>query len=128
MDESPVNERGRRVSDRTIDSTNVHLGGGFSEADRGLIESTLSQLLSRAASSDRAWEMELSVKDREAPGQYVTLAAWVPGKERFVATSSLESLRDALNDVGSDILRQFNRARERDSQDHRDKRGTIRGQ
>lgn len=116
------------MTDHTADSSMIRLGGGFSEYDRHLIESTLSQLLSRVAASDRLWEMELSVKEREKPGQYVTLEAWIPGKERFVANSSLENLRDALNDVGSDILTQFNRASERSSRDHRNKRETIRGQ
>lgn len=116
------------MTDRTADSSIIRLGGGFSEYDRNMIESALAQLLSRVASSDRLWEMELSVKEREKPGQSVTLEAWVPGQDRFVATSSLENLRDALNDVGSDILTQFNRAKERASRDHRDKRDTIRGQ
>lgn len=116
------------MSDRTIDSSIVRLGGGFSEQDRALIDSTLSQLLGRVSNSDRLWEMELSVKDREAPGQYVTLEAWVKGKERFVATSQLENLRDALNDVGSDVLRQFNKARDRATpKANRRKRESIRG-
>ncbi|HHU09223.1 MAG TPA: hypothetical protein GXZ60_04310 [Intrasporangiaceae bacterium] len=106
----------------------VRLGGGFTEYDRHLIEVTLSQLLSRAAASDRLWEMEISVKEREKPGQYVTLEAWVPGQDRFVANSSLPNLRDALNDVGADVLTQFTKARDKASRDHRAKRDTIRGQ
>src|SRR5690606_26071487 len=120
-------ERGR-VTDQTSDSTMIHLGGGFTDYDRHLIEATLSQLLTRAATSERLWEMELSVKEREKPGQQVTLEAWVPGEERLVATSSLENLRDALNDVGADIITQFNKAKDRASRDHRNKRETIRGQ
>lgn len=117
------------MSDRSIDSSIVRLGGGFSEeADRRLIESTLSQLLARVASSGRLWEMEISVKDREGPGQNVTLEAWVKGDDHFVATSQLENLRDALNDVGSDVLRQFNKARDRATpKANRHKRDTIRG-
>ena len=112
-----------------IDADSVRLGGGFSESDRGLIESTLSQLLSRVASSDLLWELELSVKDREAPGHRVTLEAWVFGKDRLVATSDESDLRAALNDVGADLLRQFNRARDRRSpKANRQKRDSIRGQ
>lgn len=112
-----------------IDADVVRLGGGFSEADRPLIADTLSQLLNRIATSDRLWELELSVKDREAPGQRVTLEAWVGGaQERLVATSDEEDLRDALNDVGADVLRQFAKARDRQTpKANRQKRDTIRG-
>lgn len=117
------------MTDRAIDASQVRLGGGLSEEDRGLIAHTLSQLLSRVATSDRIWELELSVKDREAPGQRVTLEAWVPGKERVVATSEEEDLRAALHEVGEDVLRQFNRARDRSTpKANRHKRDTIRGQ
>jgi len=106
----------------------VRFGGGFSEKDRELVSQTLSQALGRFAHSDKSWEMELSVKDRESAGQSVTLEAWVPGKSRMVATSQLADLRDALNDVGTDLLRQFNRAREmKDPSTNRHKRETIRG-
>lgn len=116
------------MTEPTVDSSIVRMGGGFAEYDRQLIENTLSQLLSRVASSDRLWELELSVKEREKPGQQVTLEAWVPGKERFVATSGLANLRDALNDVGADILTQFNRASERSNpRSNRQKRDSIRG-
>ena len=115
------------MTEPTVDSSIVRLGGGFSERDRMLIETTLGQLLNRVATSDRLWEMELSVKDRENPGQYVTLEAWVPGKDKFVANSSLENLRDALNDVAADVLRQFNRARDRNTpRNNRQKRDSIR--
>lgn len=117
------------MSDPTIDAGNVRLGGGFSEGDRDLIGSTLSQLLSRVSTSDRVWELELSVKDRESPGQQVTLEAWVVGKDHFVATSAEEDLRAALNEVGDDVLRQFNKARDRRTpKANRQRRDSIRGQ
>ncbi|NLJ55378.1 MAG: HPF/RaiA family ribosome-associated protein [Intrasporangiaceae bacterium] len=116
------------MTEPTVDSSIVRLGGGFAEYDRHLIETTLQQLLSRVATSGRAWQMELSVKEREKPGQQVTLEAWVPGQEKFVATSNLENVRDALNDVGADVLTQFDRARDRNARDNRKKRETIRGQ
>lgn len=106
----------------------VRFGGGFAERDRALVADTLSQALGRFAHLDRSWEMELSVKDREAPGQTVTLEAWVPGKNRFVATSRLPDLRAALNDVGEDVRRQLNKARETSApRTNRAKRDTIRG-
>lgn len=103
----------------------VRFGGGFSEKDRTLVSQTLAQALGRFAHSDRSWEMELSVKDRESPGQVVTLEAWIPGRNKLVATSQLPELRDALNDVGTDMLRQFNRVR--DANDPARRRDTIRG-
>lgn len=117
------------MTDHAIDVDRVRLGGGFSEGDRALIGGTLSQLLSRVATSDRIWELELSVKDREAPGQRVTLEAWVPGQDRFVASSDEEDLRAALNDVGADVLRQFAKARDRQTpKANRHRRDSIRGQ
>ena len=112
-----------------VDAESVRLGGGFAESDRPLIADTLSQLLTRVATSDRVWELELSVKDREAAGQRVTLEAWVVGKDRLVATSDEPDLRAALNDVGADLLRQFTKARERRTpKANRQRRDSIRGQ
>lgn len=117
------------MTDPGIDPSKVRLGGGFAESDRDLIAATLSQLLSRVGTSDLLWELELSVKDREAPGQQVTLEAWVAGQERLVGTSAQEDLRGALNEVGADVLRQFNKAKDRRTpKANRHKRESIRGQ
>ncbi|HQY98114.1 MAG TPA: hypothetical protein PLU83_14080 [Phycicoccus sp.] len=106
----------------------VRFGGGFGESDRELVGDTLAQALGRFDQLDPSWEMELSVKDREAPGQTVTLEAWVPGKKRLVATSREPDLRAALNDVSADLRRQLTKARELASpRDNRAKRDTIRG-
>ena len=112
-----------------VDAETVRLGGGFSEGDRPLIAATLSQLLGRVATSDQVWELELSVKDREAPGQRVTLEAWVVGKDRLVATSDEQDLRAGLNEGGADLLRQFSKARDRRTpKANRQRRDSIRGQ
>lgn len=116
------------MSENPNSPLDVRLGGGFSEQDRPLIDETLAQLRNRAENSGRHWDVELSVKDREAPGQHVTLEAWIPGKQRLVATSSETDLRAALNDVGADVLRQFNRARDLNTpQANRNRRDSIRG-
>ena len=116
------------MPEQPVDTGIIRLGGGFSEYDRHLIGNTLNQLLSRIATSDRVWDLELSVKDRENPGQYVTLEARA-GRESFVATSQLENMRDALNDVGSDVLRQFDRARDRSTpRSNRHRRDSIRSE
>lgn len=106
----------------------IRFAGGIGERDRDLVADTLSQLISRFEHVDRDWEMELSVKDRDAPGMVTTLEVWVPGRKRLVATSREPELRDGLNDCGTDMLRQFTREREqRTPMANRARRETIRG-
>lgn len=105
----------------------VRLSGGLQESDRELIGGTLAQVLERFSKIDSDWEMELSVKDREAPGMVTTLEAWVPRMPRLVATSREPELRDALNDCGADLLTRYGKARaQRNPRENRD-RQTIRG-
>ena len=47
----------------------------------------------------------MSVKDREARGQKVTLECWIAGRQKIVTTSSEEDLHAALNDVRDDLRR-----------------------
>lgn len=109
-------------------ASHVQLSGGLTDADRGLIGQTLGQVLTRFAAIDAAWEMELSVKDREAPGMVTTLEAWLPRMPRLVATSREADLRDALNDCGADLLTQYEKVRgQRNPHMNRTGRATIRG-
>ena len=106
----------------------VRFTGGIGERDRHLVADTLSQVIARFEQVARSWEMELSVKDRDAPGMVTTLEAWVPGRKRLVATSTEPELRDGLNDCGADLLRQFTREREqRTPMANRARRESIRG-
>ena len=50
-------------------------------------------------------EIEVSVKDRAAKGQKVTLVCWIAGRQKVVTTSSEENLHDALNDIRADPSR-----------------------
>ena len=105
----------------------VRFGGGFGERDRALIGDTWSQALGRFDQLDRSWGMELSVKDREPPGQVVTLEAQAPGKNKLVATSTEADLRAALNDVGDDLRRLLTKARDHTTpKGNRATRDTIR--
>lgn len=105
----------------------VRFGGGLKETDRALVERTLSQVFSRLQAAQQPWEMELSVKDREAPGMVTTLEARV-GRERIVASSKEADLKDALNDCGHDLLKQYTRSRDQQTpKTNRAKRDTIRG-
>ncbi|MEO6789725.1 MAG: hypothetical protein ABI249_00855 [Ornithinibacter sp.] len=105
----------------------VRFAGGVGEGDRDLVADTLSQVIARFEHVDRDWEMELSAKDRDAPGMVTTLEAWIPGRKRLVATSKEPEFRDALNDCGTDLLRQFTREREQRTMANRARRETIRG-
>ena len=96
----------------------VRFAGGVGEGDRDLVADTLSQVIARFEHVDRDWEMELSAKDRDAPGMVTTLE---------VATSKEPEFRDALNDCGTDLLRQFTREREQRTMANRARRETIRG-
>lgn len=65
-----------------------------------------------------ATELEVSVKDREARGQKVTLECWIAGRQKIVTTSSEEDLRAALNDARDDLRRKLNDAKTRQEPRH----------
>jgi ribosome-associated translation inhibitor RaiA len=60
----------------------------------------------------------VSVKDREARGQKVTLECWIAGRPKIVTTSSEEDLRAGLNDVRDDLRRRLNDAKTRQEPRH----------
>ncbi|GIJ12849.1 HPF/RaiA family ribosome-associated protein [Micromonospora andamanensis] len=92
----------------------LRLGAGFADRERGRIVEQFSTLDARLAGFHAdATDMELSVKDREAKGQKVTLECWIAGRQRIVATSTEEDLHAALNDVRDDLRRQLNDSKTR---------------
>lgn len=54
-------------------------------------------------------ELELSVKERDKPGQRTVLECWIAGVPRMVATSTEEDLDDSTVEVRDDLFRQLNR-------------------
>jgi len=54
-------------------------------------------------------EMELSVKDRDKPGQRTVLECWISGVPRMVATSDESDLDRAVVEVRDDLFRQLDR-------------------
>ena len=56
-------------------------------------------------------ELEVSVKDRAARGQKVTLECWIAGRQKVVTTSLEDDLHAALNDVRDDLRRRLNDAK-----------------
>ncbi|MEU6021538.1 HPF/RaiA family ribosome-associated protein [Micromonospora sp. NPDC048871] len=92
----------------------LRLNAGFSQADRDWIAEEFATLDARLAGFHAdATDLELSIKNREARGQRVTLECRIAGREKIVTTSSEEDLRAALHDVRDDLRRKLNDAKTR---------------
>ena len=87
----------------------LRVGAGFSQGDRNWIAEQFGTLDARlAAFHADTTALEVSVKDREARGQKVTLECWIAGRQKVVTTSAEDDLRAALNDVRDDLRRKLN--------------------
>src|SRR3954467_12306529 len=97
----------------------LRVGAGFSQGDRNWIVEQFATLDARLATfaADKT-ELEVSVKDREARGQKVTLECWISGRQKIVTTSTEEDLHAALNDVRDDLRRRLNDAKTRQEPRH----------
>jgi ribosome-associated translation inhibitor RaiA len=97
----------------------LRVGGGFSQGDRNWIVEQFATLDARLVSFPvDTTELEVSVKDREAKGQKVTLECWIAGRQKIVTTSSEEDLHAALNDVRDDLRRRLNDAKTKQEPRH----------
>ncbi|MEV4493170.1 HPF/RaiA family ribosome-associated protein [Micromonospora coxensis] len=97
----------------------LRVGAGFSQGDRNWIVEQFATLDARlAAFHADATELEVSVKDREARGQKVTLECWIAGRQKIVTTSSEEDLRAALHDARDDLRRRLNDAKTKQEPRH----------
>jgi ribosome-associated translation inhibitor RaiA len=76
----------------------------------GLLEVLFGRLERRLAhwQPDQV-ELELSVKDRDKPGQRTVLECWISGVPRIVATSNETDLDKAVVEVRDDLFRQLDR-------------------
>jgi len=102
----------------TVDEC-LRVGAGFSQGDRNWIAEQFGTLDARLAGFHAdTTELEVSVKDREAPGQKVTLECWIAGRQKVVTTSSEEDLHAALNDVRDDLRRKLNDAKTKQEPRH----------
>jgi ribosome-associated translation inhibitor RaiA len=98
----------------------LRVGTGFSQGDRNWIADQLATLDARLAGfSADATALEVSVKDRAARGQKVTLECWVSGWPKVVTTSTEEDLRAAIHDVRDDLRRRLNDMKTRQEPDHK---------
>ena len=95
----------------TVDQC-LRVGAGFSQGDRNWIAEQFATLDARLASFHAdTTELEVSVKDREAKGQKVTLECFIAGRPTVVTTSLEEDLRAAIHDVRDDLRRKLNDAK-----------------
>ena len=102
----------------TVDGC-LRVGAGFSQGDRNWIAEEFATLDGRlAAFHADATELEVSVKDRAARGQKVTLECWIAGRQKIVTTSGEEDLRAALHDVRDDLRRRLNDAKTKQEPRH----------
>src|SRR5689334_10229269 len=102
----------------TVDEC-LRVGAGFSQGDRNWIAEQSATLDARLASFHAdATELEISVKDREARGQKVTLECWIGGRDKIVTTSSEEDLHAAVMDVRDDLRRRLTDAKTRQEPRH----------
>ena len=105
----------------------LRVGAGFSQGDLNWIAEQFATLDAHLAGFHAdSTELEVSVKDREARGQKVTLECWISGRTKVVTTSSEDDLRAALHDVRDDLRRRLDDAKTRQEPRHnrhlRDKR------
>jgi ribosome-associated translation inhibitor RaiA len=108
----------RLANPATVDAC-LRVGGGFSQGDRNWIVEQFATLDARLAGFDAdTTELEVSVKDRAARGQKVTLECWIAGRQKIVTTSSEEDLHAALNDARDDLRRRLNDAKTREEPRH----------
>ena len=107
-----------RANPATVDGC-MRVGAGFSQGDRNWIVEQFSTLDTRLATFGAdTTELEVSVKDRAARGQKVTLECWIAGWQKIVTTSAEEDLHAALNDVRDDLRRRLNDAKTRQEPRH----------
>ena len=97
----------------------LRVGAGFSQGDRNWITEQCATLDARLASFHAdATELEISVKDRAARGQKVTLECWIGGQDKIVTTSGEEDLHAAIMDVRDDLRRRLNDQKTRQEPRH----------
>ena len=87
----------------------LRVGAGFSQGDLNWLTELFQTLDARLAGFHAdTTELEISVKDRDARGQKVTLNCWISGREKIVTTSTEEDLHAAVMDCRDDLRRRLN--------------------
>jgi ribosome-associated translation inhibitor RaiA len=106
-------EKGTDVADgrQPASVDQLRLATGFADSERDKIVALFRRLDRRLERfpADEV-DMELSVKERDQPSQYVVLECRIAKKDRFVATSRERDIRKALVEVRDDLWRQIDKA------------------
>ncbi len=98
----------------------LQLGHGFHEDEREKAVSVLDRLDHRLVGEPAAGvRIDLHAKDRDHPGQKVTLEAHVAGLPTMVATSERDDLWAAVTQVRDEVLRQLNDEKDKRRPNHR---------
>jgi ribosome-associated translation inhibitor RaiA len=95
-------------SDATVAEC-LHVGHGFHEDERDTLVDILDKLDHRltGTAADRV-RLEIQVKEREHPGQKVTLEGQVGSYPVMVATSDKDEVWAAVADARDEFIRQLN--------------------
>lgn len=109
VDESDIQGPGDPA--RPASLTELRLGPGFGEDERGWVVANLEKLNRRLQRfpSD-ASELEISVQQRDDTSQEVVLEAWLPKFPHMVAKSGETDLGMAIRDVRDAMWRQIDEA------------------
>lgn len=92
----------------------LRLSNGVAPAEFDRVAAVLGRLDDRLRSfPEGSVELQLSVKERDAPGQRTTLEAWIAGHPRLVATSDRPDFDAAVAEVRDDLVRQITDAKNR---------------
>ena len=86
----------------------LHLGGGFSDADRPWLLEALSGLVPHLSRWDtESMKLDLSVKHRDSKEQQVTLRAELAGYPPIVAKAVDRDLNRALAEAKRELIQQI---------------------
>ncbi len=97
----------------TVDGA-LRLVDGFAADERAGIVAVFGRLDTRLQSFTHGTvELLLTVKDRDAPGQRMTLEARIAGVESVIATSERSDIGSALRQVRDEVVRQITDAKDR---------------
>lgn len=97
----------------TVDGA-LRLVDGFAADERAGIVAAFGRLDARLQSfAPGTVELLLAVKDRDAPGQRMTLEARIAGVDSVFATSERRDIGSALREVRDEAVRQITDAKDR---------------
>lgn len=111
---------------QTDEGARLTPGGGLSEDDVAVLQRGLRRSLARLDNFSGAC-IEISAKDRDTPGQRITVEVWLPRIPRVVATSDRSELASAAAQLDAKVIAQLGHILgRRQPSSNRQRRGSIR--